>query len=332
MISGVTLKGELLITDSSSEMELQVTPKWIDFMIWTGWKMRNVNSDSRQIMVLLLPERYCCSAFCSLGAILAGSTIAHNTVMWDDFLTFDTGDTIYLIYETEGRMIPGEAVTGDFCENDGLSGRWVKIKTKRKNHSGVSFLINKNNIESYQISKERHASQMKLGKLKKLSRFFSNVVDGYQESWIVSNRVESVIVTNKAVWLRQMEGVNISDCSELSSSLNDKFELSQLLMTGDFEDSPSSHTRIVAAISADEIGEIPLTIMDGVDALVRWESYLKSNIIVLLSRAEYTEEAENILSMLSSFREDDLVQKMDIDVTKIMPGDTEMTLFALPNV
>ncbi len=57
MISDVKIKGELLITDSGSGMELQAIPKWIEFMIWAGWMMRNANSDSRQIMVLLLPER-----------------------------------------------------------------------------------------------------------------------------------------------------------------------------------------------------------------------------------------------------------------------------------
>ena len=95
MFSNLKLCSELLITDTSTQMEWQTLPKWIEFMIWAGWVMRSANLDSRQIMVLLLPERYCCSAFCSLGAILAGSTIPHNSLMWDEFLNFDKGDSIF---------------------------------------------------------------------------------------------------------------------------------------------------------------------------------------------------------------------------------------------
>ena len=91
MFSDLKFSSELLITDTSPQMGWQTLPKWIEFMIWAGWVMRSANSDSRQIMVLLLPERYCCSAFCSLGAILAGSTIPHNSLMWDEFLNFDKG-------------------------------------------------------------------------------------------------------------------------------------------------------------------------------------------------------------------------------------------------
>jgi len=329
MISDLILNGELLITDSGSGLELQTIPKWVEFMIWAGWKMHLTKPDARYVMVLLLPERYCCSAFCSFGAILAGSATAHSSFRWDDFSELESGDTIFLIYKNEGKPLSGEATVGDFYENDPSSGRWVNLITKRKRHCGAKFLINKNNIESFQISKERHISQIRLGRLNKLSKFLNAIVDGYQQSWIVGNSIESVIVTNKADWLRHMEDVNIA-INGLSRSIKNRIELRELLMLGDCENSSSSHTRVVSSVSTDEVNKNPLTILDGPDALARWENHLQGNIIVLLSRAEYTEEAENIISMLSSCRMDDLALKPEFDPAKIIPGDSEMALFALP--
>ena len=334
MISDLKNCAELLVTDTSLSMEWQVLPKWIEFMIWAGWKMHATSLDSRQIMVLLLPERYCCSAFCSLGAIVAGSTIARSSVMWDEFLKFNEGGSIYLLYNHKGKTKPIEATIGSYSRSDDIDGRWVVVKSKNKSLDGLSILMTKNNIDGLQISNTPHASQIKLGKLNKISKFYNQIINGYQESWIVKSNIESVIVTNKAAWTRQIEEVHIAMDSELLDSVNDKdkYELRKLLMTGDCEDSSASHTRIVSTTSADKVDKIPLTIMDGVDALARWESYLQSNLIVLLSRAEYTEEAENILSMLSSHREDDLVKELHIDPIEIMPSDTEMALFALPSI
>lgn len=329
MISKLNLISEIMITDSTPEMAFQPVPKWIEFMIWAGWKMRTNISKSRQIMVMLLPERYCCSAFCSLGAVMAGSTFPCDSISWEEFEKFNEGKSIFLLVEHRGKIKPVEGVVGEFTNDINTEGRRVKIQSRNKNLNGASVLVLKSNIEKYQISITPHASQIKLGKLTKLSRFFNKTINGYQESWIVGNNIESAVVTNKVAWIRQIEGVNVISNNAPKGAANHSFELSKLLMIADCNETPSSHTRIISSVSSEDIEGVPLVILDGIEALSKWESYMQSNVIVLLSRSEFTEEAENIISMLSTYRDDDLLQNMEIDPTEIMPSDSEMALFAL---
>lgn len=321
-----------MITDSTPEMACQPAPKWIEFMIWAGWKMRTNISKSRQIMVMLLPERYCCSAFCSLGAVMAGSTFPCNSIKWKEFENFDEGKSIYLLIEHRGKIKPVEGVVGEIVNDINAQGRRVKIQSRNKNLDGASVLVLKNNIEKYQISITPHASQIKLGKLTKLSRFFSDAINGYQESWIIGNNIESAVVTNKAAWIRQIEGISVTSDGSPKVSANHSFELSKLLMIAGCDEMPSSHTRIISSISSEDVEDVPLVILDGMEALSKWENYMQSNVIVLLSRSEYMEEAENIISMLSTYRDDNLWQNMEINPVEIMPSDSEMALFALQGV
>lgn len=193
-------------------------------------------------------------------------------------------------------------------------------------------MVLKNNIEKYQISITPHASQIKLGKLAKLSKFYNRTINGYQESWIVGNNIESAVVTNKAAWTRQIEGVNVTSNGSSKAATDHSFELSKLLMITDCDEMPSSHTRIISSMSSEDAEDVPLVILDGMEALSKWESYMQSNVIVLLSRSEFTEEAENIISMLSTYRDDDLLQNMEINPVEVMPSDSEMALFALQGI
>lgn len=123
---------ELQITDSDDGLGQSGMPKWIEFMIWAGWKMRTNISDSRQIMVLLLPERYCCSAFCSLGAVMAGSTFPCDSITWKEFENFDEGKSIFLLIEHRGKIKPVEGVVGEFINDINAQGRRVKIQSRNK--------------------------------------------------------------------------------------------------------------------------------------------------------------------------------------------------------
>lgn len=321
-----------MVSDSTSEFTDHTLPKWIQFMIWAGWVMRTNNTNSRQIMAMLLPERYCCSAFCSWGAVIAGSTLPCASITWDEFASFDDGMKIYLLVDHDKKIKPVEGVVGDFYNDNGLEGRWVSILSRNKKFKNSSVLVLSSNIEKFQLSTIPHASQIRLGKLKNISKFYDKYIPGYQETWITCNNIESAIVTNKASWIRQIEDIKVIPRSSSNGGPTNLFDLSTLLMISDCDDTPSSHTRVISSVSSEDVSGIPLIILDGVDALSKWDNYINGNTIILLSRAEFSEEAENILSMLSTYRDDSLLNNLDIDPTGIMPFDSEIALFALQGV
>ncbi len=323
---------KIAVSDPNNMPGQSAMPKWIRFMLWAGWEMRMNNSDSRQIMVMLLPERYCCSAFCALGAVMAGSTLSPSSITWNDLRSLCEGETIFLLIEHGGKLKPVAGTVGKFDDGSVAEGRWIHVTSGNKALNGASVMVLKDNVEKYGLSHTAHASQIKLGKLKKISGLFSKTVSGYDESWIVSNSIESAVVTNKTEWLRQIEGLNIVLPKEPEGAGKFSFELSSLLMISDCRETPSSHTRVVSSLSIENTGGVPLVILDGADALSKWESCLNGNLIVLLSRSEFTEEAQNILSMLSSYRDDSLLMELGVDPVELMPADSEISLFALPGL
>jgi hypothetical protein len=301
-------------------------PTWVDYMINIGrWMRSQVNQERRLFLAVLLPARYCCSSFCSLGANIAGASKSSDFLNWDQVLALNEGTIVYLIYGTEGNRKPFEGVIRDVDE---YGGKRINIKKVRKNRGkgipieSITLSIFPKHIDQYRISLMPHASRKKIKQLDYISPFYRNILKGFNDIWMDNNSPEVLIVANKTSWYGQIEDI------VLRTAPDKDYDLKNLLMIGEDVNSPA-HTLLIAPNSFLSPVQVPLVILDGPEALRRWEALRNSNVIILLDQSEYGPESMNILSMLGHHHQDSLMPNEE-DIPKSPLSGSETVLFALP--
>lgn len=301
-----------------------VIPPWADNIVNFGWWMHERKSTSRRLFaVLLMPTRCCCSAFCALGSLMAGSRSTGLGLTWEEFCALKEGEQVYMLVPHKEKKTPVVAETKRY--NEKYNGRNVQvISTRKKAVKGLSVFLMPENFASYQVSLKQHASVQRLGGLAKVGNFLKGTVEGFQENWLESGGVETLIVTNKASWRRQSNDIRI----RLKNRKND-YCLQDLLAVNETYEGPYIHTLLASPGSQDISRKSPLVIMDGPEALASYESINTSSIVVMLTHSEYENETRDILSMLGSYREESLLPDLD-GVGDYIPPGSEIMLFALP--
>ncbi len=317
------------IRETSSDKKLAEAPPWVKFLINIGYHLNRKADYSRLITVILFPERYLCSGFLALGAILRGASHEHEFINWENFKSLSEGDKVFILYDSNGKLTTREAKVGSFYDRSGLLGRWIAIVPQKKSEEGTSYWITKDNIKNYRISRFKHASTIKLGKLNKNAKLLSRLSSSFSDSWIIGNSIESFIVTNKAEWTRQVDDIELGLVSQASKKPN-SIPLGDLLMLSQDDQSSSFHTFLTSPSSMVNKVNTDLVILDGKEALAEWEKFSNSNLIICLSRLEFDDEQENTLSMLSNFRDSNLSFELPKEVLDLTPGSVEIALFSLP--
>jgi len=307
----------------TEELGLQRLPNWAKSMTLIGWWMRKQSGgNARLFMPVLLPARYCCSAFCGLGSLLFSLTKDAETITWNEFEALQNNTRIYFVHH--GALLEG--TVGAYIEVNNERGRQVSIEEGVKKYQGVSISIFPNHIQSYRISLTPHAAtkhQMK--KLSKAASFYRETVEEFNEACVDKTEVETLIISNKAAWNRQNE--NISLTHKGKSNLQ---KITQLLMQNDNVASGPSRTLLQSPKTVNPM-EVPLVILDGPDALQSWQLFPHANILFLLSHAEYDQEAMDLLSMLASSRDESIIPDKDT-VNSGFPNGCESMLFAVKQI
>jgi hypothetical protein len=323
----ISLKTEIhaFARGSSSDANL---PEWAEYMINVGsWMRSHFTQERRLFLAVLLPARYCCSSFCSLGANFSGASKSSSFLNWDQLLDLKEGTNIYLIYGRRGDRKPYEGIVRYVDE---YGGKRVSIKEPGKNRNNgaqigpITISVFPKHIGQYRISLKPHASRKKIGKLDSISPFYQNILEGFDDIWMDSNRPEVLIVTNKTSWYGQIENIVLRTKPEMD------YDLKNLLMVGEDVDSPA-HTLLMASNSFLSPVQVPLVILDGPEALRHWETLRNSNVIILLDQCEYGPESTGILGTLGQFHQDSLMPNEE-DIPKSSLSGLEAVLFALPAI
>lgn len=327
-IEPLKLKRPFSIGINENEPSTTYLPDWAAFLIWSGWWMRRtLLNNARVFFVILLPARECCSSICCLGAMLGSIGYRNIDLRWNDIISLPKNTTVYLRFpgsKKDKKNVPIEAKLLDTINIKNQQSRKVFIKSKNKRFKNGTLFLFKNQLEKYQITLTPHLSKHKEGSLSKLDSFYRLTSPDYDSTWINDRSTECLIVTSRAGWTRENKDI------KLFQSSTNFYKLSNLLMVSNIPDTDYSRLLIASPKSpVCEIDNIPLSILDGIEALKSWESIRSTNTIVILNSNEYNENAESILALFSSARENSLVPVPENTPDKI-PTGIQTNIFAIP--
>lgn len=313
---------------STPEGKLDSFPEWAAFMTWSGFWLRSTKMDDyKLVMLLVVPSKVCCSAFCSLGALIASTKDFVSDMTWDEFLALPAGIEVYLKIQHKSKLINftgkiSEVVT--ICE--GETGRNItyggRLKDFRSNPTTISVM--KNGFTTKQISLIPHVNKHNFEQIRKS---YTTLVESFDNTWLSTSVTECRILTNKAEWVRNIENtaITLGDFSEVQEC-----QLGRLLLTTS-DDYHNSRVEVLSHKSIYNINSmVRLTVSEGREALFSGIGNLHKtqNTIFILSTEEYDADCLNQISSISQHRSNIPIE-LPLGTPDNTPCGIEMVMFAL---
>lgn len=310
-----------IIDDDGTSFEL---PEWAAFLLWTGWWMRrNQHKAIRFVMVLLLPKRACCSAFCALGAMLGSLHRGAQKLNWNQFQDLPAGERIFLKVPDLKGTSAAEAEVEGWQTLEGRRGRSVRLISPRRlaRTKSKQFLF-PTNFQRFEFSRTPHLATREKNTLGPIGDFYQSLNGSFDQSWLRSQRTECLVITNRAKWERELEGLALAPPKGESCSLP---ELPALLLSA--SGSNRRKTLVCSHRAVPSRRSFPTVVLDGPRALRLWESIAPSNVLILLSQAEYDESDKTLLRDLVAARVETVAELVEIPAEA--PPATEIAVLAL---
>jgi hypothetical protein len=304
-------------------------PEWAAFLVWAGWWIRQTQeSECRVVLVVLVPDRGCSGILCSLGVILASVADSRDYLQWQEFLDLPIGQDVYLRLPESDGSEPAQAVLDTAELVRGLQGRWLTLSLPKRNAGGRWFVC-KHTFSSYGCSLTPYPSRQREARLQGAADFFRDTHPVFDERWLLSNATDCTILTNLSRWDQELNSLQarVTDHSGVST----EYALSDLILSGRPQD--TSQARILLQsprVGLIQSAQLPVAILNGPKALIRWEEVKSRNLLVLLDRTEFEEDSRQLLFLLSSARDDSMCPVPEGVPRKLPPG-VELMLFAIPS-
>jgi hypothetical protein len=318
---------------AQGDFALSEVPDWAAFLIWAGWWMRRAQvPDTRIFMVVLLPNRSIAASLTALGAMIGSIGRTGRSLDWHQFLKLPVGAPVFLRMEDPKRrfrLMSIEGKVGPWDKGGDSLRRQIALVSDQARLQGVTLSVAPKRFFEYDISVARHSSPRQARRLAGSAAFFSNVCNEFEDSWLAAPTPESVVVTNRARWARQIEELNVT--AARTGEASTRLEISRLLMCGTPELMGGVRTVLLSPKSEfPESKSIPVGVLDGAEALRSWELVHAPNLLVLLEQAEYAQGARDDLAQLAGARDD---SKLPIPehMPDETPGGIDLMMFALSN-
>lgn len=312
------------VTDPIRETES--LPDWVGFLIWAGWWMNRRSLDNKKkVLVLLLPTRMCCSAFCCLGALIRSIENGSELFSWDKFLELPEGSQVSLYYpdpKSPHRKVAVEGIVGRIIDKQ--TARQIKIISKHRSFKRLIHSVYSCKFGEYRITARSPVPMRWFNKVSNILPFYTKILNNVNPSSVLVWSKECLLITNLSTYRSEIEDIFVSVINNHYS-----FGLHELLMpsqdfnadySGIFLASPKS--AVVTSIRS------PIAILNGSVAVKSWERISSPNIIVLLDQMEYDDSMENFIAQLSDARAEE-VALLPEGIPENLPAGAEMSIFVL---
>lgn len=293
---------------------------WTAFLIWAGWWMRRtVVKNTRIFLVLLLPTRICCSAFCALGALIGSVGKLSGSLTWEEFAQLPHGTKLYQYFRPEESIwgiVERKIEIGGMQQSRGQIFRRIYIGSGR---TRSQELVHEEVFHGYHLFLDRLSSRGRLGRI---TKFFKDLKSPRITFPMVAFEKEYLIVANKTDWKRQIADIRIAPIGG-----SHVYPLPEILMPCERDEVNCPGFLISSRGTSPHIEGVPLAILDGPDSLKAWEKIPAPNIIVLLDRIEYDQNSQGILGLLASARDDRRLPAIE-GFPDTLPDGIELSMFA----
>lgn len=306
-------------------------PEWAAFLMWCGWWMRRAQvPQTRNIVVVLLPDRAIASSFVAAGALLGSLGRTGRSLNWGDFLALPNGSSVYLRMKENAKSSKLVSIEGRLeGQPGGALARSIAIQSERARFRGLTITPFPKAFFKYDVAMERHLSVRKARKLLGVGKAFSELSNDFDDAWMREQSIEASLVTNRAAWERRVSGLSLTFPSDEPDEID--LPMADFLM---YTSSGSDAGRVLLLSPRGEIvdgQQPPVAVLDGPDALRAWDAIRSPNAVILLQRSEYDEECADRIARLVSARNDDGLDPPS-DIPDALPGGMEMIMFAISEV
>lgn len=309
-------------------------PAWAGLLVWAGWWMRRAQVPGARIfLTLLMPTRNYCAPLGALGALFGSIGRTGLSIAWSNFLELPPDTRVYLRipdHPNAYRALTVEGGLGPAVKIGGSHLRKIRIISDTRRLQGLTLEISAKSFFKYDISLNPHTPARHARRLQGVGKFYADVSPNFEPAWLTFWSPESVVVTNQADWSRQLTGLNAVVKSAEGAHVD--VSVQDLLMPASVGTSERLRTVLTSPRTAmRSLRGVPVAILDGAEALRSWEliSISASNLVVLLDRSEYDPQAQDTLTQLASYRNDQLMPIPE-GIPNSLPGGIEMTMFAIP--
>lgn len=278
-------------------------PEWIAFLLWAGWWMRsNARPESRLHLVALLPARSCCATITALGACLASIREDVNGFSFQDFMALPDGTHVSLRYQR--RFLQG--VLGPCDRFGSRSYRKVTLETNLQRLRRSAIGIFEHNLSEYQVSTDqrKNLSPQRQAGLERVERFYRTLDPRARTGWCLSPRREALIVTSKATWWREIEGVSAQIDDDETQIV---VPLTDLVVATEEQQGFPGKTLLASPSGVMSNTGVRVAILDGPDSIRNAEDVNADAVLMLMEHSECDENVIHEIASMTDAREDDAI-------------------------
>lgn len=296
-------------------------PDWGKALLWLGWWSRWHQQDGRRILVVaVLPVRRYASIFVGLGCLLAGARQFRGGFSWSDFQSLPPGTEIF--WKTASY---GVRYRGIILESHDSVPNLIPVRitaTKRSSEVGSVWSFSPARFAECVFSEEGLPADKGTAAMENALRFHRDLGLGTDPRWVWTAGAEGLILTNQAGFREAADGLQIG------VRTGEPLPLSDVLCAAGIHDRNIAKLRLAPASRVPEHIDVPVTVLDGPTAWDQMSNVDTGNIVVLLERAEYTADIENVLLEAAGYAEEPPAD-IRLDIPGRLPPGVEATAFFL---
>lgn len=297
---------------------------WVAFLFWLGWWARmNAKSEVRLFLFVLLPTRICCSAIAAFGSHLASSSHHSRSMSFSDFIDLPDDATVSL--RVSNSIVAG--TIGPRVQQFGNFGRWVDLHSHEQKFQESRLFVAESNLANLGISTEprKEISKRRQNKLSLADSIYRTVSARTRSDWCTSVGKDTVLVTSKAPWYRELDGLEVQVATS-NQTLRVPF-LDLLVVSEKLSEFPG---KLLLVSPASNIAErvARVAVLDGPES-VQTAGTLPSDVTV--SFVEHCEYDENVLAKIRSLATARDLEATPSDFPKKIPKGVDVSMFGWYN-
>lgn len=300
-------------------------PDWADWLVWLGaWMRRQAVLDGRRVAVVVLPTRRLAAAFVGLGAMLAASRLHDDTLDWEALQTLPAGTSVHWRDTRGGRAVSFAGTVDGIREVGGSQFLAIAVQSPARSR-GTTYMLPRATALSYGVTQGAVTNRSE-GALARAAELLKAVVDGSSAAWARSPMADSTVVTERASFLDDLEGIVLKARNVPATELRDA------LAIADAAGRQHGKLRLVPARDQGS-DDVPrgVTILDGARAASRLGQASAGSVVVLLDHADYDEEVVNGLNRFLAHSVDEGIHSgTGANAVVAPPPSIDVVVFALP--
>lgn len=257
-------------------------PDWAKAAVEIGAYARYASASEkhRLIVCCVVPSRDVFSALVGLGSVIAGGRLFRKGFSWEDLKRLEPGTEIF--WKIKENNLNYTGVLG--AHESVLGQTMVPVTISKPVRERGRWLFSDSRFRECVFSEEKLPSAKSDQKFEIAEHFYGSLGISAASKWLMTAGAEVRFVTNRAHFMRTLEGWKMTSSLDGHAS-----SLDQLLILQGEKDTSLAKARVTPHLRAFE-SECAVSVIDGPLAFQRLSDIDGGSLVVVLERGELGEE------------------------------------------